>query len=197
MRSFADKNHSNSAEFYKVIEGKHDIEDVMRVLVKDRDFLDPYLYIVEALVDQGHEKEATDLAEQAFVRALGMILDIDGSWPDELVWGFHENRHIIRVLMRKADYEWRHGRTDNALALYKNLLKTNLSDNIGARYAIVGIRNGLTYNKYMRQVWPDQMTLARNVEVWFKKHAPKCAEDLAEWKQYCIDEIGMTADELF
>lgn len=197
MRSFADKSHSNSAEFYKVIEGKHDIEDVMRVLVKDRDFLDPYLYIVEALVDQGHEKEATDLAEQAFVRALGMILDIDGSWPDELVWGFHENRHIIKVLMRKADYEWRQGRTDNALALYKNLLKTNLSDNIGARYAIVGIRNGLTYNKYMQQVWPDQMTLARNVEVWFKKHAPKCAEDLAEWKQYCIDEIGMTADEVF
>ena len=197
MRSFADKNHSNSAEFYKVIEGKHDIEDVMRVLVKDRDFLDPYLYIVEALVDQGHEKEATDLAEQAFVRALGMILDIDGSWPDELVWGFHENRHIIRVLMRKADYEWRQCRTDNALALYKNLLKTNLSDNIGARYAIVGIRNGLTYQKYMQQVWPDQMTLAKNVEVWFKKHAPKCAEDLAEWKQYCIDEIGMTADELF
>jgi len=197
MRSFADKNHSNSAEFYKVIEGKHDIEDVMRVLVKDRDFLDPYLYIVEALVDQGHEKKATDLAEQAFVRALGMILDIDGSWPDELVWGFHENRHIIRVLMRKADYEWRQCRTDNALALYKNLLKTNLSDNIGARYAIVGIRNGLTYQKYMQQVWPDQMTLAKNVEVWFKKHAPKCAEDLAEWKQYCIDEIGMTADELF
>ena len=55
--SFIDTNHSNFAEFYQVIDGKHDVEDVMRVLVNDRDFLNPYLYIVEALVDQGHEKE--------------------------------------------------------------------------------------------------------------------------------------------
>jgi tetratricopeptide (TPR) repeat protein len=197
MRSFIDKGHPVATQFYKIIEGKHGIEDIMPLIEIDPDFLDSYLYITEALLDQGHENEAELFAEKAFVRALGMILDIDGSWPDELLWGFHENRPIIKVLMRKADYEWRQGRTDNALTLYKNLLKTNLSDNIGARYAIVGIRNGLTYNKYMQQVWPDQMTLARNVEVWFKKHAPKCAEDLAEWKQYCIDEIGMTADELF
>ena len=196
MRSFVDKDHSNTDEFYQLIESKHDITDVMRVMEKDRDFLDPYLYLTEMLIDQGQEEDAEIFAEKAFVRALGMILDIAGSWPDELLWGYHENRHIMRVLMHKADYEWRMGRTDNALNLYKNLLKANLSDNLGVRYAIVAIRSGYTYKKYMHEVWPVNTVPASTLDKWFKKHAPKCVEDLAEWKQYCIDELGLTEDEI-
>lgn len=196
MRSFIDKDHPVATQFYEIIEGKHGIEDLMHLIKIDPDFLDPYLYLCEALIDQGHEKEAEMFAEKSFVRALGMILDLDGSWPDELLWGFHENRHIIKVLMRKADFEWQQGRTDNALVLYKNLLRTNLNDNIGARYAIVGIKNGFTYKKYMKQVWPNNMTPAATIESWFKKYAPNCPEDLAQWRQYCIDVIGLKEDEI-
>ncbi len=196
MRSFVDKNHENSDEFYQLIESKHDIADVMRIIDKDRDFLDPYLYLTEMLIDQGHDSEANLFAEKAFVHALAMILDIDGTWPDELLWGFHENRHIIRVLARKADYEWQQGHTENALALYKNLLRTNPGDNIAARYSIVAIRNGFTYKKYIQEVWPSDNVPASKIEKWFKKYSPLCAEDLAEWKQYCIDKLGLTEDEI-
>jgi len=197
MRSYIDKDHPVADEFYRVTDGPHGIEDIMRIIDKDPDFLDPYLYVTESLYDQGHDEKAEMFAEKAFVRALGMILDVDGSWPDELLWGFHENRHIMRVLMHKADYEWRMGRTENALTLYKNLLRVNLGDNLGARFAIVGIRAGLTYEKYMKTVWPSTSVPASRLDTWFKKHVHLAATDLQEWKQYCIDEIGLTEEELF
>jgi tetratricopeptide (TPR) repeat protein len=190
MRSFVDKDHPVATEFYNIIESKHDIEDIMEIILKDRDFLDPYIYLTERLIDQGHEKEAEMFAEKAFVRALGMILDIDGSWPDELLWGYHENRHIMRVLMRKADFEWREGRPESALALYKKLLKSNLDDNLGTRYAIVGICIGLSYKQFIKQVWPSDTVPAAKIHKWFDKHSPKCAKELAEWEEYCANQAA-------
>lgn len=197
MREFIDKDHDIIDEFYDLTDTEHSIKDVLAIIEKDPDFLDPYFYVAELMREDGLNKEADAIEQKAFVRALAMILNINGTWPDQLAWGFHENRHIIRALMRKADYEWQKGNPDNALALYKNLLKTNLNDNIGSRYAIVGIKNGLTYKKYQKQVWPSDRVPASHIETWFKKHAPAASAELAEWKQYCIDEIGMKEDELF
>lgn len=196
MREFIDKDHDNVDEFYDLIDAEHSVTDVLTVIKKDPDFLDPYFYVSDLLREDGFASEADAIEQKAFVRALAMILDVDGTWPDQLAWGFHENRHIIRALMRKADHEWQQGNADNALTLYKNLLKTNLSDNIGARYAIIGIKNGLTYTQYMEQVWPSDTVPAGQIDSWFKKHAPAAETELAEWKQYCIDEIGLSEDEI-
>lgn len=63
---------------------------------------------------------------------------------DILEWGWLENRHIIRTILNKAISLWENNHMDEALNLFRNLLKTNPNDNVGARYYILAIRMNMS-----------------------------------------------------
>lgn len=171
-------------DFYDIIESEHSIDDVRALIEEDPDFYDSYSYVADELRKEGKESEARKLEDEAFNRALQTITDKKGEWPDELPWGWLENRHIVRALMRGADNHWIDGNLEETLNLYRKLLKTNLGDNIGARYAIIALRLGLGYDEYMRQVWPEPMMSHEHIENWFNEHVPKFPEELEEWRKY-------------
>lgn len=196
LNEFIDEDHKVAMDFYDTIDREHSLEEIFIFIIKDPDYFDPYFYLIDNLRNQDEEAVAEELETLAFSRVESIILDKSNEWPDKLEWGFHENRHIIRALMRKADYLWQNSKLDEALLLYKKLLHANLNDNIGARYAIVGIKLGLTYSQYMKQIWPNTTVPAQKIESWFKTHSQVAAEDLKEWKEYCINEIGLSEEEV-
>ena len=194
-RDFLEKPRKIMETYYDLMEDDHDTDDMLALIEKDPDFYDPYLYVANDLKELGEEAEARRLEDEAFTRALARIKDQDGRWPDTLIWGHLENRHIVRALMRGADNLWQDGKAEEALKVYRKLLQTNLSDNIGARYAIIGLRMGLTYDQYLAEVWPEPTMPADHIDDWFSEHAPKYAEELRDWKRYCMEEIGLDENE--
>lgn len=196
-KEFFDKARKTMSKFY-------DLQDIgrlsdvnLRVLIReDPDFYDSYLFLADNYKDSEQLKESKRLESESFKRALSRIQDKNGNWPDEMPWGWLENRHVIRALGRGADNLWMDGRNDEALDIYRKLLHSNLNDNIGARYAIIALRHGFTYDKYMEQVWLASAVPADHIMKWFRKYALKFPEELKEWKKYCREELGLTDIQL-
>lgn len=195
-REFMEEPRKIMDEYYEILESEHDTEDVRALIERDPDFYDSYLYVANDLRESGQESEARQLENEAFKRARARVEDNEGKWPDEMPWGWLENRHIIRALATGADNFWKDNRIDEALDIYRKLFHSNLGDNIGARYAIIALRLGLTYDQYMKQVWPRPTMPAEHISNWFKKNAPKFPEELQEWKRYCKDEFGLSEKDL-
>ena len=120
--------------------------------------------------------------EKGYERAMKLVLR-DGKFPDSLPWLFIENRHIIRVMFNFAALLWLNKDKKNALAIFQRLLKSNPNDNIGARYAIVGICAGIKSLFHLEEMfskgngyldWEAQ-------EKWFHKAAQKHKDEIGWW----------------
>jgi tetratricopeptide (TPR) repeat protein len=194
-REFIDAHNDDAmGAYYDLVDVDHDANDMRALIKKYPDFYDPYLQVADDMRSDGDEKGARTLEDTAFERAQKRILDAEDNWPDEMRWGFLENRHIIRALGMGADNLWKDGKTEKALDVYRKLLHCNLNDNIGARYAIIALRMGLSYEEYIDQVWPTASVPVEQIETWFKTHAPKFPEELEEWRTYCKDTFGMSEE---
>ena len=135
-------------ENIEVLERK-DLEDKLRELINlDADFLDPYLILYEMYLEEDKKKKADEILDDAYSRAIKLITDKNGKWPDILDWSWSENRHIIRTILNKAMSLWDNGDTEEALNLLRKLLKTNPYDNIGARHYILAIRMGMSLKEF-------------------------------------------------
>ncbi len=196
LREFLEKGRPVMGEYYDILESSHNTEDIRILIERDPDFYDSYLYVANDLRKSGHESEARELEDKAFKRARARIEDKQGNWPDRMPWGWLENRHIIRALGVGADNLWKDDKTDEALDIYRKLFRSNFDDNIGARYAIIALRMGLSYDEYMKQVWPQSSVPAERINKWFKKNAPKFPEELKEWKKHCKDELDLSEKDL-
>ena len=86
------------------------------------------------LTDQNKDREAIKLLNEGYSKCLEVILNKKGDCPDSIVWGFLENRHVVRILINKAILEWELGNVDEALSLFKNLLRTNRRDNVAGHF---------------------------------------------------------------
>ena len=131
LREFVDKEHRVMSDFYDICERYNErnkalIKRELRQLIEeDPDFLDPYLFLYQILEDEGNLKEAEKILNEAYRRAIALITDKDGSWPDILKWGWLENRHIIRTILNKALSLWRNNAIEEPLYLSPPLLKKN------------------------------------------------------------------------
>jgi hypothetical protein len=83
---------------------------------------------------------------------------------------------------------WEEGKKNEALELFRKLLKVNPSDNIGVRFAMLAILLGLDPD------WEDDFTVktgpmagdamdAIRVDAWFRKNAKKFPEEFKDWKR--------------
>lgn len=92
---------------------------------------------------------ADRLVEQAYHRAVNRIVLGDGRWPDEMIWGWAENRHLLRALEAYSLLQWRKGELQQAISVLQQILKMNPNDNQGARFYLLAILLGYTWDSPM------------------------------------------------
>ncbi len=178
MKEFLDKNRNVASLYYDINESytgsnfktiKKKLENLIN---EDPYFLDSYLLLTFIFEDNGLIDESEKILEVAYQKALELILDKNGNWPDRLEWGWLENRHIIRTLINKGISFWKNSENEKALSLFSNLLKTNPNDNGGVRYLKLGILDGLSEeefnNKFDKGGYWDQ-----DIDIWFNKNKNK------------------------
>ncbi|MEA2006416.1 MAG: tetratricopeptide repeat protein [Acidobacteriota bacterium] len=188
QREYVDKNHEVVKVYYDLCEeydgrNAESIERQLKQLIeKDPDFLDSYLFLYEILQDEVNLKEAEKVLNEAYGRALKMITDKRGNWPDILEWGWLENRHIIRTILNKAISLWRNKEIDNALDLFRKLLRTNPGDNVGARDYILAIRMGMSFEKFEERFNKGGYYDMKLVN-WFDKNYKKFPDEFDWWEE--------------
>ena len=89
--------------------------------------------------------------EQRKIEACEYVAHQDDIFKKTVVWGFHENRPLIRGLMRKADKLWELGQLKEANELFCNIYKTNKNDNVGARYSMKATAEGISFAEFEKR----------------------------------------------
>jgi len=142
--------------------------------------------LYEILQEEGDLQEAERVLDEAYDRALKLIKDKKGNWPDLLRWGWLENRHIIRTILNKAISLWESKKMMNALDLFRKLLKTNPGDNVGARYYILAIRMDMSLKEFEKRFdrggYYDNKLVA-----WFDKNYKNFPDEF-DWWEKVIEE---------
>jgi len=162
---------------------KKSIMALKSMIKKDANFFDPYVTLHEYYLMDRDFKKAIEIIEKGFKRAIDLI-DNNGRFPDELPWGFIENRHIIRMIFNFAMFIWANDDKDIALNIFMQLLKSNHNDNIGARYSIVAILEGFNSQEEYEEEFEskDGMGLEYEaLEEWFYKVAEKHKDIFGWW----------------
>lgn len=191
QREFVDKDREIMSEYYDVCEeydGRYSksLDDQMKALIeKDPDYLEPYLLLYYMLKNQ-HIKDAEKLLDEAYDRAIKLITNKNGNWPDILEWGFLENRHIIRTILDKAISLWINGKTDKAIDLFRKLLKTNPDDNPGVRYYILAIRMNIDFEAFEGRFNKGGFYDTR-LDKWFDKNYKKFPDEFDGWEKAVED----------
>jgi len=149
---------------------------------QDPDFFEPYSLYHWILQDQGETGATSEYLDRAYNRALDLITDEEGNWPDRLLWGWRENRHILRTLLTKALSLWDEGKDEDALEVLRKLLSANPPDNFGARHYILGINEGMTFsefeNRFNKGGFYDD-----DLSDWFQSHRGDYPEEFEELEQ--------------
>lgn len=65
------------------------------LIKKQPDYLDPYLLLCDVYAREKRYTQAGKILEKAYQRALALILDDQGRWPDEIPWLHHGNRGSV------------------------------------------------------------------------------------------------------
>lgn len=195
IEEFLDKDHASMSKFYDVLESSASAVTIKRSMKKliaaDPDYYDPYIVLADLEKDEG---KANALIDETFNRAIQRITDAKGNWPRFMPWGWLENRHLMRMIERRAMDLWNEGKVDDALDIFRRLLRANPGDNQGARYSIVAIRLGLGTD------WDAQFEVkdgplagealdAMAVDKWYEKNAKKFPEEF-DWLKGAMKELG-------
>lgn len=151
-----------------------------RLIETDSNFLDPYLYLHEIYSNENKPHKASKILDDAYKRAINLVTDKNGHWPERLYWGFLENRHIIRTILNQALAEWDSHNNVQAIQLLRKLLKSNPHDNIGARHYLLAMRMGFTLNgfedRFNKGGYYDT-----DLHEWFENHAHRFPEEFDWW----------------
>lgn len=111
--------------------------------------------------------------ERRKIAACEFVAHQDDIFKKTVVWGFHENRPLIRGLMRKADKLWEAGQLKEAHELFSNIYKTNINDNVGARYSIKATAEGMSFIEFEERFTyhDEQGSYYKTDEIisWFEK----------------------------
>lgn len=193
FKEYVDKDHRVMHAYYDLCE-RYDGRNIKsmkkqleQLIEQDPDFFDSYLLLCEILEGEGNDAEAEKLLDKAYDRAVKLITDKNGNWPDVLEWGWLENRHIIRAILNKAISLWDHNEIDGALDLFRKLLKTNPNDNVGARDYILAIRMDMSFEDFENRFNKGGFYDSDMME-WFDKNYKSFPEEFDWWEKAVEEE---------
>ena len=152
-------------------ERAENLEEQLSIIIQNHpQFLIAYQELYSLYQEQERWSELELIIFRGYAIAKGLVIK-DGKFPEEMLWGFQENRPVIRFLLYGADMQWKLGNTEEAKYIYEGLLNSNPHDNIGARFILLAICEGMTADKFDDkfqdgELFEEQMT-------WFEKKAPK------------------------
>ncbi|MCB1173928.1 MAG: hypothetical protein KDK39_10195 [Leptospiraceae bacterium] len=178
-REFVDKMRGGE-RFFEImemdIEDPSDLERMFRPLLdEDPWYLEPYLVLHEAYIDELDEDYNGIWLEKAYERALDLVLDDQDFWPDRLEWGWLENRHILRTLHAKAELLWLKNEPTVALQLFHQIHKMNPNDNTGVRFSLLAILEGMDAEEYLDFSETEEGYMNPELFDWFAKRAGQYA----------------------
>jgi len=147
---------------------------------KDPYFLETYLLVAKLLEDSDCKKDAERILTLAYEKALELVTDEAGKWPDKLEWGWLENRHIIRTFIDMGLSYWKNNKPQKAYNLFKKLLKTNPNDNQGVRYFMLAILEEMSKKKFDERFgkdgfWDDK------IDSWFGEKVKNHEKKFSPW----------------
>lgn len=114
--------------------GRRQVQLARQAMEVCPDCADAYVILAE---NAGNPEKALDLYEkgvEAGRQALGPVAFEEDAGH---FWGVHETRPFMRALMGLAEVQQALGRTDEATANYRELLRLNPGDNQGVRYLLL------------------------------------------------------------
>ena len=188
QREYVDKDHEvmqaydNLYEKYSGRNAKTIKRKLKQLIETYPDFLDSYVFLYQILQDEGNLEEADKTLNEAYERALMLITDQKGNWPDILEWGWLENRHIIKTILNKAISLWKNEEVGNALDLFRKLLKTNPRDNVGARNFILAIRIDMSFDRFENRFNKGGYYDMELIE-WFEENHKKFPDEFDWWEK--------------
>ncbi len=157
-------------------------EKLQQLIEKDPIFFDAYIMLYTILQNEGDKKNAENLLNTAYEKAIKIITDKEGEWPDVLEWGWLENRHIIRTILNKAIDLWIKQEQEQALDLFRKLLKTNPGDNVGARDFILAIKMKMSFEEFEKKFNKGGF-YDSDLMNWFEKNYKKFPEEFECWEK--------------
>ena len=121
--------------------------------------------------------------QKGYDRAINLVLNKNGRFPTSLSWRYVENRHILRIMFNFAALLWLNSDTKNALVIFNRLLKLNPDDNIGARYMIVAILDGVKSLYEFEKMFDDGNGYSNweAQEKWFWETSSKYKSEIGCW----------------
>jgi len=162
-----------------------------KIIKKDPDYFDPYISLYECYMDMHDTKNAVEILQQGYRRSMDLIA-AEGIFPEELSWGYMENRHIIRLLFNMATMLWATGIVLSALSIFLQLLRSNPKDNIGARYAAVALLEGYkTYEHFEMEFEEKGVFDMESMESWFRTSVVKHQEFMGSWLDFAEGDYDM------
>ena len=182
---FIDKDRNVMYEYYNLLDSDLTeaklAKSMLKLILKDPDFLDSYIVSADILLRSNKIRSGLKLIEEAYERALRLIVDENGKWPKRMSWGFLENRHIMRAIERYAHISWEENNPELALEIYRRLLRVNINDNQGVRYAILALRMGLgpdwDFKFMVKKGHMAGLIDAMQIDNWFNENSKNFPEE--------------------
>ncbi|MCK4544259.1 hypothetical protein KAU43_01855 [candidate division WOR-3 bacterium] len=111
-----------------------------KALLIDNDFVAAHVGLVSAYEMEGNIKKMNQHIKLGYKKTLKKFPVI----PERLGWGDIDNRQYFRAVFYRASSLQKKNKIKEAEKLYKLLLKWEPNDNIGARYYLAGLYEGLS-----------------------------------------------------
>jgi tetratricopeptide (TPR) repeat protein len=188
VREFIDEDRPVMDKYYDLTVRNNSVKRssvkkrLKQLIKEDPDFLDTYLSLYWILLEEGKKEEAKKILDEAYQRALNLITDKKGNWPDLLEWKWLENRHIIRALVNKGISLWDEGKTEEALKIFRKLLRMNPGDGPGVRYFILAIRMGMSFEEFDKK-FEEGGYWTSEIEEWFDANCKLFPEEFEWWEK--------------
>lgn len=188
-KEFMDSDHKVMDKYYELMDANLSYQKMKtsfeKLIIADPDFYDPYIQLAYLLQGKKDYNNAKKILYTAYQRALARITNNNGNFPRSLPWLWLENRHIIRVIDAWAQNLWEEKKESDALKIFRELLRSNPNDNIGARFSILAIRLGLNpdYEKmFAMKNMPGHLDAAKTHD-WFEKESKKFPREFNWWRK--------------
>jgi len=102
-----------------------------------------YIDSINGLGNIAFEKADLVKAEKYYREAYKLTLEeLGGKFPERLEWDRTSNRPYLRVMHGLGLTLWRQNKTDEALKIFKEMIRLNPNDNQGIRFLIPALEEG-------------------------------------------------------